>query len=155
MPKRSRVETKQTIEQILAAALQQMLTIGYDAMSYSTLSHATGISRTGISHHFRYKADFLNLLEPQLAALLIEHLDFSCIESLQKSWLRALEVPQFCAIIKLFFAICGSNQLNTAQYKMLTLLNEKVAVELGEIGGATIDTLLGQSAIFVFKQNGQ
>ncbi|MCL1058782.1 TetR/AcrR family transcriptional regulator [Shewanella gelidimarina] len=155
MPKRSRAETKQTIEQITAAALQQMLNMGYDAMSYSTLSQATGISRTGISHHFPYKADFLTLLEPKLGALLIEDLDFSTTESLQKSWLCALETPQFSAIIKLFFAICGSSQLHTAQYKTLTLLHDKVAIELGDQGRTTVDTLLGQSAIFLFKQNRQ
>ncbi|MCL1052184.1 TetR family transcriptional regulator [Shewanella abyssi] len=154
MPKRSKADTKQTIEQILAAALQQILSMGYDAMSYSTLSQTTGVSRTGISHHFPYKADFLNQLEPKLAALLIEDLDFSSIESLQKSWHSALETEQFSAILKLFFAICGSNQLNTAQYKILTLLNEKVALELGTPGESAVDTLLGQSATFLFKQNG-
>ncbi|QQX79460.1 TetR family transcriptional regulator [Shewanella sp. KX20019] len=153
MPKRSKADTKQTIEQILAAALQQILSMGYDAMSYSTLSQTTGISRTGISHHFPYKADFLNQLEPKLAALLIEQLDFSGIEPLQRSWHSALETEQFCAIIKLFFAICGSNELNTTQYKTLTLLKEKVAGELGSQGELAVDTLLGQSAMFLFKQN--
>lgn len=48
MAKRSRVQTEQTINQIMDEALRQILTIGFETMSYTTLSEATGISRTEI-----------------------------------------------------------------------------------------------------------
>jgi AcrR family transcriptional regulator len=55
MPKRSREETEITIQTILGAVVYQMLNLGYDRMSYTTLSQQTGIFRTGISHHFPKK----------------------------------------------------------------------------------------------------
>lgn len=38
MAKRSRVQTEQTINQIMDEALRQILTIGFETMSYTTLS---------------------------------------------------------------------------------------------------------------------
>ncbi|GAL03337.1 transcriptional regulator LuxT [Photobacterium aphoticum] len=52
MPKRSKEDTEITIQTIMDAVVDQILTLGYDKMSYTTLSKQTGISRTGISHHF-------------------------------------------------------------------------------------------------------
>ncbi len=155
MPKRSKAETKHTIEQILIEAQKQILEMGYDVMSYSSLSEATGISRTGISHHFPHKSDFLTQLEPKFASLLMEHLDFSCRDALRTSWLRALELPTFSGIVKLFFSICGSSQLDSAQYKTLGSLNAKASAELGEHGPSIIDTLLGRSAVLLFSQKPQ
>ncbi|MGS0730671.1 TetR family transcriptional regulator, partial [Shewanella sp. 0m-11] len=95
MAKRTKIQTKQTIQQILDEAMKQILDLGYDAMSYSTLSEATGISRTGISHHFPHKIDFLKQLDSRIANLFIERLDFSCIQSLQNSWKASLKLPYF------------------------------------------------------------
>jgi len=49
MPKRSKEDTEITIQTIMDAVVDQILTLGYDKMSYTTLSNQTGISRTGSS----------------------------------------------------------------------------------------------------------
>ena len=82
MAKRSRVETEQTVNQILDEALKQILTIGFDAMSYTTLSNATGISRTGISHHFPKKTEFLVRLDHRIGQLFVDALNFDSLSSL-------------------------------------------------------------------------
>lgn len=46
MPKRSKEDTEITIQTIMDAVVDQILTLGYDKMSYTTLSKQTGISRT-------------------------------------------------------------------------------------------------------------
>lgn len=58
MPKRSKEETEITIQKIMDAVVDQLLRLGYDKMSYTTLSQQTGVSRTGISHHFPKKNRF-------------------------------------------------------------------------------------------------
>ncbi|MGS0673844.1 TetR family transcriptional regulator [Shewanella sp. 0m-4] len=152
MAKRTKIQTKQTIQQILDEAMKQILDLGYDAMSYSTLSEATGISRTGISHHFPHKIDFLKQLDSRIANLFIERLDFSCIQSLQNSWKASLKLPYFRSIIRLFFAICGSNQVHVERYNAISLASETAVKELGEQGRLLVNALVGQSALVLFGE---
>lgn len=42
MPKRSKEDTEITIQTIMDAVVDQILTLGYDKMSYTTLSKQTG-----------------------------------------------------------------------------------------------------------------
>lgn len=46
MPKRSKEDTEVTIQTIMDAVVDQLLRLGYDKMSYTTLSQQTGVSRT-------------------------------------------------------------------------------------------------------------
>ncbi|TOE35518.1 transcriptional regulator, partial [Vibrio parahaemolyticus] len=45
MPKRSKEDTEITIQKIMDAVVDQLLRLGYDKMSYTTLSQQTGVSR--------------------------------------------------------------------------------------------------------------
>ncbi|MEZ9629342.1 transcriptional regulator [Vibrio breoganii] len=104
MPKRSKEDTEITINKIMDAVVEQLLTIGYDKMSYTTLSHATGVSRTGISHHFPKKTDFTTALDGRIYKLFLEHLDLeSGLQGFSQSWMDSLEKPQFLAILRLMF----------------------------------------------------
>ncbi len=72
MPKRSKEDTEITIQTIMDAVIEQILTLGYDKMSYTTLSNQTGISRTGISHHFpKSKILLTHLMSVSTISLLI------------------------------------------------------------------------------------
>lgn len=73
MPKRSKEDTEITIQTIMDAVVDQILTLGYDKMSYTTLSNQTGISRTGISHHFPKKQDFANALDGRIFQILLKN----------------------------------------------------------------------------------
>jgi len=75
MPKRSKEDTEVTIQTIMNAVVDQLLRLGYDKMSYTTLSQQTGVSRTGISHHFPKKTDFVLALDGQIFNLFVAHLD--------------------------------------------------------------------------------
>ncbi len=61
-------------------------------MSYTTLSQAMQISRTGISHHFPKKTDWSPLKDDFLLKLLIDRLVINEVKwSIERSWQRALQ----------------------------------------------------------------
>lgn len=113
MPKRSKEDTEITIKLILDAVVDQLVSLGYGNMSYTTLSQQTGISRTGISHHFPKKTDFITQLDDRLLGILFDNLDLEGDKrSFIDSWLSALQSDnRFTAILRLFFfhAVSSNN----------------------------------------------
>lgn len=152
MAKRSKVQTEQTINQIIDEALNQILILGYESMSYTTLSDATGISRTGISHHFPRKVDFLTQLDPNLAQLFIRELDFSGLTQLEQSWMVALAQPTHAAILRLFFSLCGYSGNQVTLFRAVSLTRETAMSELGVEGDKLVSDLLGRSAVALLAQ---
>ena len=105
MPKRSKEDTEITIQLIMDAVVEQLINLGYDKMSYTTLSQQTGISRTGISHHFPKKTDFTSALDGRIYEMFIEHLELrNGLKEFSESWLVALNNPEFVSILKLLFS---------------------------------------------------
>ncbi|QSX29378.1 TetR family transcriptional regulator [Shewanella cyperi] len=151
MAKRSKVQTEQTINQIMDEALKQILTIGYEAMSYTTLSEATGISRTGISHHFPKKMDFLVRLDARIGRLFVAALDFSSAEALERSWLVAMHEPHYRAVMRLFFSLCGYGAGEMTLFRAVHGARETALLELGMVGEKTINCLLGRTAIMLMS----
>ncbi|MCL1077656.1 TetR/AcrR family transcriptional regulator [Parashewanella spongiae] len=151
MAKRSKSQTELTINQIMDEALKQILTIGFDAMSYTTLSEATGISRTGISHHFPKKTDFLLKLDDRIGSMFIDSLDFSSVEQLKSSWKAALEKPKYKATLKLFFNLCGNKPEHFNRFKAISDTHENALTSLGKTGEDTIYDLIGYSALYLFQ----
>ncbi|MBT1444367.1 TetR family transcriptional regulator [Shewanella sp. JM162201] len=149
MAKRSKVQTEQTINQIMDEALKQILSIGFDAMSYTTLSEATGISRTGISHHFPKKTDFLVKLDARIGRLFLAALDFSGIEALERSWMQAMRESHYRAVLKLFFSLCGSSEREITLFRAVANARENAIIELGAAGEKTINQLLGRTAVML------
>ncbi|MGX9460090.1 TetR/AcrR family transcriptional regulator [Shewanella sp. A14] len=147
MAKRSRVETELTVNQILDEAFKQIITIGFEAMSYTTLSTATGVSRTGISHHFPRKTEFLVRLDQRMGQFFIEGLDFSSIGALEKSWTEVIQQPERKAVLQLFFSLCGSTDKSMKTLKSLNLVREVATNRLAEIGNQCIVRLIGLSAL--------
>lgn len=133
-------------------ALKQLLTLGYDAMSYTTLSKATGISRTGISHHFPHKVNFVACLDPQISCLFLDELDFSSLDTLENSWLTSLESKTIYMILKLFFSLCGDVTHDVTSFKAISLVYEKAANAFGVAGERMISVLLGRSAVIMLSQ---
>ena len=152
MAKRSKAQTEQTIKQILDEALQQVLSIGYESMSYTTLSEATGISRTGISHHFPRKAEFLIRLDANIAGLFINDLDFSTSAALEKSWMKAIESHRFCAILRLFFSLCGYSSKDITMFKASDMARDTAISNLGPQGEGVFNDLLGRSAVVLLSR---
>ncbi|MDK9739099.1 TetR/AcrR family transcriptional regulator [Vibrio sp. D173a] len=104
MPKRSKEDTLITVNLILDTATHQLLTMGYDKMSYTTLSQATKISRTGISHHFPKKTDFLLALQGRFLTVIIDQLNLTKgLVELETSWRKALFNQDFVAVLRLTF----------------------------------------------------
>lgn len=155
MAKRSRVETEQTVNQILDEALKQILTIGFQAMSYTTLSNATGISRTGISHHFPKKTEFLVRLDHRIGQFFVDTLDFSSVASLELSWKKALQREEHKAVLKLFFSLCGTSDDNVTYFKAVNIAQERASTELGEDGVKCVNHLIGYSAILLLESTPQ
>lgn len=151
MAKRSRAETEQTINQILDEALKQILSSGFEAMSYTTLSVATGISRTGISHHFPKKTEFLVRLDDRIGQFFIDALDFSTKEALEASWQEAMTHTEHRAVLRLFFSLCGTNDDSVTYFQAINLAKEQARIHLGEQGTSTINHLVGVSALMLLE----
>ncbi|MCU8008357.1 MULTISPECIES: TetR family transcriptional regulator [unclassified Shewanella] len=151
MAKRSRVQTEQTINQIMDEALRQILTIGFETMSYTTLSEATGISRTGISHHFPRKSDFLVRLDSRIGNLFVAALDFSSQEALETSWMQAMQEEHYRAVLRLFFSLCGGANNEITLFRAVSTARQQAIAELGLAGDRTINHLLGRTAVMLLS----
>ncbi|AYO14976.1 TetR/AcrR family transcriptional regulator [Vibrio owensii] len=104
MARRTHADTQITINTILDVATEQLITLGYEKMSYTTLSEQSGISRTGISHHFAKKADIPRALQGRLLKMLVDKLNLSgSEEAFVSSWKQHFEDPEFMAIWRLAF----------------------------------------------------
>jgi AcrR family transcriptional regulator len=153
MPKRSKEDTENTISTIMDAVIEQILTLGYDKMSYTTLSDQTGISRTGISHHFPRKTDFTNALDSQLFNMFVAHLSFEQdIDTFKKSWLNALSDHQFMAILRLFVhhivVAEGSPEFaKNGLDNLYSIAIEKLGIDVEH----DVDWLIGKSIIKMLK----
>lgn len=149
MPKKSRVETKVTIEKILDAVTDQLLRLGYDKMSYTTLSRQTGISRTGISHHFPKKTDFMLALDSRLYEMFISYLDMDeHLEEFSASWLRSLATPEFSSILRVMFHHTVSNETNDyAMKEGVIKLNKLLCQRFGDKSKKELEWLIGKSLV--------
>ncbi|MGI1999580.1 TetR/AcrR family transcriptional regulator [Shewanella frigidimarina] len=151
MAKRSRVETELTVNQILDEAFKQILTIGFEAMSYTTLSAATGVSRTGISHHFPRKTEFLVRLDQRIGQFFIEGLDFSSIAALEQSWAEVMKQPERKAVLQLFFSLCGSTDEHIKILKSLNIVIEAAVSHFADVGRKCVEQLIGNSALALLQ----
>ncbi|MCL1074351.1 TetR family transcriptional regulator [Shewanella dokdonensis] len=153
MAKRSKAQTELTIQQIMDEAFRQILTIGFETMSYSTLADALGISRTGVSHHFPRKLDFLLRLNERIGEHFISALDFSSNEALQYSWEQAMTRPEQQAVLRLFFSICGRIEDEMPEFIAVEQALQQAEAALGLAGRELVQELLGASALQLSSGN--
>ncbi|PSW19917.1 TetR/AcrR family transcriptional regulator [Photobacterium sanctipauli] len=153
MPKRSKEDTEITIQTIMDAVVDQILTLGYDKMSYTTLSKQTGISRTGISHHFPKKQDFANALDGRIFRLFVEKLDMeNGIEGFSASWIAALEDEKFRATLRLLFHhIAAADVTNEFSKRGIERLYGLCKERFGEESEKELEWLLGKSLISLVR----
>ena len=153
MPKRSKEDTEITIQKIMDAVVDQILTLGYDKMSYTTLSKQTGISRTGISHHFPKKQDFANALDGRIFRLFVDKLDLdNGLDGFKSSWLRALDDEKFRATLRLLFHhIASAEVTNEFAKRCIKRLYALCQERFGEESDKELEWLLGKSLIELVK----
>ncbi|MGF1687955.1 TetR family transcriptional regulator [Photobacterium japonica] len=149
MPKRSKEDTEITIQTIMDAVVDQILTLGYDKMSYTTLSKQTGISRTGISHHFPKKQDFANALDGRIFCLFIEKLDLNAgLQEFVNSWLSALDDEKFRATLRLLFHhIATAESTSEFSKRGIERLYQMCQERFGDESEKELEWLLGKSLI--------
>ncbi|WP_260258560.1 TetR/AcrR family transcriptional regulator [Vibrio intestinalis] len=149
MPKRSKEDTQATINLILDTATKQLLESGYEAMSYTTLSKETGISRTGISHHFSKKTDFLEALQARLIKQFAEQLDFkNSLTDFNDSWVTGLERKRFRAILTLILSQIGKGEKEQQFSRgFLSQITQTSTTIFGDDAQKSLDTLVGMSFI--------
>jgi len=153
MPKRSKEDTEVTIKTIMDAVVDQLLRLGYDKMSYTTLSQQTGVSRTGISHHFPKKTDFVLALDGRIFNLFVTHLDFEHdLDAFENSWMKGLENSEFLAILRLFFHhIVAADRADSFAYYGVDRLYKLAGDKLGEGSRKQVEWLIGKSLIEMSK----
>jgi AcrR family transcriptional regulator len=147
MPKRSKEDTEITIQKIMDAVVDQLLRLGYDKMSYTTLSQQTGVSRTGISHHFPKKTDFSAALDGRIFKMFVEHVDFeNDLEAFSKSWIAALDNDEFKAILRLLFHhIVTSQSTHDFAKNGIERLYKVAETQFGEESKKELEWLIGKS----------
>ncbi|MDN3697105.1 MULTISPECIES: TetR/AcrR family transcriptional regulator [Vibrio] len=153
MPKRSKEDTEITIQKIMDAVIDQLLRLGYDKMSYTTLSQQTGVSRTGISHHFPKKTDFTAALDGRIFKMFMEHIEFDKdLEGFSKSWLVALENAEFLAILRLLFHhVVVSENAHEFAANGIDRLYKLAESQFGSESSKELEWLLGKSLVQMSK----
>jgi len=155
MPKKSKAETKITVQRILDAVADQLLRLGYDNMSYTTLSQQTGISRTGISHHFPKKKDFMVALDRRIYKRFISYLSLDAqLEQFSASWIQSLSRPEFNAILRILFhhILAKDKEENIRRdgiKRLYKLLNRK----FGKQSKRELEWLIGRSLSTMSDKN--
>lgn len=149
MPKRSKEDTEITIQKIMDAVVDQLLRLGYDKMSYTTLSQQTGVSRTGISHHFPKKTDFASALDGRIFKMFIDHLDFdNGTDSFSSSWVKALDNSEFIAILRLLFHhIVTTERAESLASNGIERLYRLADEKLGDGSDKQVEWLIGKSLV--------
>lgn len=149
MPKRSKEDTEITIQKIMDVVVDQLLRLGYDKMSYTTLSQQTGVSRTGISHHFPKKTDFTAALDGRIFKMFVEHVEFNKgLEEFSSSWIAALDSEEFLAILRLLFHhIVTSQSTHEFASNGIDRLYKMTESQFGEGSAKELEWLIGKSII--------
>ncbi|WP_047042291.1 TetR/AcrR family transcriptional regulator [Vibrio mexicanus] len=153
MPKRSKEDTEITIQTIMDAVVDQLLRLGYDKMSYTTLSQQTGVSRTGISHHFPKKTDFTAALDGRIFKMFVVHLDFdNGLDAFSASWIKALDNSEFLAILRLLFHHTVTS-VKTHEFAAngIDRLYKMGEAEFGPASEKEIEWLLGRTLVHMSK----
>lgn len=149
MPKRSKEDTEITIQKIMDAVVDQLLRLGYDKMSYTTLSQQTGVSRTGISHHFPKKTDFTAALDGRIFKMFVDHVEFEKgLAEFSASWVSALDNEEFLAILRLLFHhIVTSQSTHEFASNGIDRLYKMTESQFGEGSAKELEWLIGKSLI--------
>ncbi|KWT99844.1 MAG: TetR/AcrR family transcriptional regulator [Vibrio toranzoniae] len=149
MPKRSKEDTEITIQKIMDAVVDQLLRLGYDKMSYTTLSQQTGVSRTGISHHFPKKTDFTAALDGRIFKMFMEHIDSeNGLDAFSASWIKSLEDAEFIAILRLLFHhIVTAESAHEFAANGIDRLYKLTETQFGDTSGKELEWLIGKSLI--------
>ncbi|MGO1297946.1 MAG: TetR family transcriptional regulator [Vibrio sp.] len=149
MPNRSKEDTEITIQKIMDAVVDQLIQFGYDKMSYTSLSRQTGISRTGISHHFPKKTDFASSLDDRIFNTLVSHLDFSdSVDTFVISWKNALTNVEFIALIRLVFHhIVSSDRGYHFGKSTLDRMFDTATQHFGDASHERLKYLMGESIL--------
>jgi len=153
MPKRSKEDTEVTIQTIMDAVVDQILRLGYDKMSYTTLSQQTGVSRTGISHHFPKKTDFVLALDGRIFNLFVNYLDFEHdLDTFANSWIKSLANSEFLSILRLFFHhIVSADRAEEFSNKGVERLYQLANDKLGDESEKQVEWLIGRSLVEMCK----
>lgn len=149
MPKRSKEDTEITIQKIMDAVVDQLLRLGYDKMSYTTISQQTGVSRTGISHHFPKKTDFTAALDGRIFKMFVEHVDFdNGLSAFSDSWIAALDNDEFRAILRLLFHhIVTSQKTQEFAANGIERLYTMTTAQFGPESEKELEWLIGKSLV--------
>ncbi|MGF1756130.1 TetR family transcriptional regulator [Vibrio makurazakiensis] len=142
------------MNKILDTATYQLLALGYDKMSYTTLSKETGISRTGISHHFPKKTDFTKALEGRFIKIIIDQLNCdSSLKVFEDSWHKALNNDKFMSVFRLaFHHSIVSDEDKAFSHRLITAISDVISHKLGEDAGRSIEWLVGVTLISMTKK---
>lgn len=152
MARRTHEDTQITINTILDVATEQLITLGYEKMSYTTLSEQSGISRTGISHHFAKKADIPRALQGRLLKMLMDKLDLSgSEEAFVSSWKRHFEDPEFMAIWRLAFlmTVCGHHTPYLSDFQ--NQVEAVASYKLNKDSQRTVEWLIGLTLLSIHR----
>ncbi|MGR5238454.1 TetR family transcriptional regulator [Vibrio alfacsensis] len=148
MARRTQEDTQITINTILDVTTEQLITLGYERMSYTTLSEQTGISRTGICHHFPKKADLACSLQGRFLKRIVDKLDLNAtVESFATSWKNALNDAEFLAIWRLAIQMTVCDHHPTYLHELHVQIESITSSKLDQSCQHTIEWLIGKTIL--------
>lgn len=148
MARRNQEDTQITINTILDVATEQLITLGYERMSYTTLSEQTGVSRTGICHHFTKKAELPCALQGRFLKRIVDKLDLNGSEErLASSWEMALSDAEFLAIWRMAVQMTVSEHYPTYLNELHMQITSIACAKLGLPCQHTIEWLIGKTLL--------
>ncbi|MFN1534011.1 MULTISPECIES: TetR/AcrR family transcriptional regulator [Vibrio harveyi group] len=152
MARRTKEDTQITINTILDVATEQLIKLGYEKMSYTTLSEQSGISRTGISHHFAKKADIPRALQGRLLKIMADKLNMSGNEKdFIDSWEHAFGDEAFMAIWRLAFLMTVCEHHTPYLNEIQTQIETVASFKLNKSCQRTIEWLIGVTLLSLQK----
>jgi len=148
MARISKQERQKKLEFINEQIWNLFLEKGWSEITYYNVSLKTGMRQSSLQAYHKNANSFGEALKGRAFPYFMDKIELTSIEVLEQSWNNGLKDAGFRNIIWLLIGhVTESEQINTFAHKGLLRLLALVRNELGDDGYATIEKLIGRTAI--------
>ncbi len=139
MAKNSVQDALQTEKRIHQAIIDIFVEQGWPAVTYGSIAKHTGLSRGGVQRIVPNKEAMMAAFQGQILQIVADKVDYTNDDTIEKSWLIALQNHQFSNCVKFLITSIDSETLGKQRAKEgLDKLADKVGVD-------TVQRLIGLS----------
>ncbi|MFV8460531.1 TetR/AcrR family transcriptional regulator [Vibrio campbellii] len=151
--KAQKLENQKQYDEIV---LKLFLAEGHEALTYTRVAQAVGISLTTLQGYYPTTRAIRSVLHQPMLSIVIESLEFSSEEAFLQSWQNALGNEQFLYVIKLMF-FHASQVKSPEEFNISSdgAFKNKMLESFGTDSIRIIETVVGRSMLYLtnFKQH--